>query len=322
MKILVTGAAGYIGGHVSNYLLNNTSHDLVLIDLHSRTGPAGAEIRKLDISDSGPLDQVFKSERFDAVIHLAALVDAQLSITEPLSFYASNVSNTISLLQMCSKYSVSRFVFPSSAAVYEPTDSGLLNECSPMRPLNPYGRSKVMCEDLLKDTSEADQNLRYVVLRPFMIIGGGGSPELDAKAYANGHPIKIAAQAALGIRKKMVIFGDQYNTPDGTCVRDFVHIDDVCRMVSASLDYLHQDNASEVFNCGSSKGYSLTELVNTMKNVSGVDFEVEIGEKRPHEYPSMVADISRAQDLLGWQPCHNRLEDFCQVTLDLAKRMF
>ena len=321
MNVLITGAAGFVGRHVAKYLSINTPHRLIPVDLAGERDSPYGEIRQLDLGNKAALEALFQSEQLDAVIHLAALVNPNDAIENPLAYYASNVANTINLLQLCVHYGVGKFVFASTAAVYGIQECRLIGEDAIKQPVNPYSRSKLMCEQVLEDTGRACPGFNYAVLRLFFVVGSDGTLELGGQPNANLNVIRIAAQAALGRRDRIVIYGDNFATPDGTCVRDYIHIDDISRMFKAALDYLQKGNSSQEFNCGTGQGYSLKEITAMMQKVAGVDFDVEIVEPRPNEYPSLMADITRARELLDWEPSQHSLESLCRLSLEFERAL-
>ena len=313
MNVLITGAAGLVGDHVRKHLSKDTRHRLILID-RNKPDPADDNLIQVPLEDRLALEKLFATEKLQCVIHLAAMPNAVRSVQEPLECYITNVVHTINLLELCVSYNVGMFLFASSGAVYQPS-GGPLAEDATKWGADPYAQSKIMCEQVLADVAKAHPDFRYVSLRFFRVTGADRPHSVNKQLS----PIRIAAQVALGRRDKMIIFGDNFDTVDGTCVRDFIHIEDLVRMVSASLSYLETNNESTTFNCASGKGYSLKQIVDTMMKISAVEFKVQVEDKRPNEIPSLVADISRAKALLGWRPRHDSLASLCQVTLEREK---
>lgn len=318
MNILVTGAAGLIGRRVCKSINQMTNHSVVAVDLFAKPDLGFGSIQTLDLTNTIELEHLFKINSFDAVIHLAGNIDPNRSMIDPISFYRGNVGTTLELIRFCIKYGVDKFIFPSSAAVYGLHNYEPVKENETLNPLNPYSRSKAMCEQVLQDAAMAHPQFKFVTMRLFFVVAD--EEDVSHASSINENVIRIIAQAALGTRERFVIYGDQFGTPDGTCVRDFIHVGDVSSFVIASLEYLESGNASSVINCGTGKGYSIRQLVSAMSDVSGVKVKVEVDTMRDMESESLIADITRATVLLSWTPKSTDLESFCRFTLDLERK--
>jgi UDP-glucose 4-epimerase len=309
-NLLVTGGAGYIGSHVTRLLVEIGDQVAVYDNLSSGYAWAvmpGAELVLGDLGDRERLEALFAERRFDAVLHFAAHVDVAESVREPAKYYRNNVINAIGLFELAAQHGVGRVIFSSTAAVYgEPADE-LIDEATPLAPINPYGASKMMAEGILTDIAAASGQ-RYAILRYFNVAGADPEGRIGQATPGSRHLIKVACETALGLRPAMWINGTDYPTPDGTCVRDFIHVDDLARAHLAALDYLEADGDSVVLNCGYGRGSSVRAVLDTVRRVSGVDFPIESGPRRPGDPAALVADSARIRQVLGWQPRHDDLE--------------
>ncbi|MDJ0574556.1 MAG: UDP-glucose 4-epimerase GalE, partial [Xenococcaceae cyanobacterium MO_234.B1] len=260
-KVLVTGGAGYIGSHTVKQL-GEAGYDIVIYDNLS-TGLYHAivygELVVGDLNDFQVLSQVFAQHQFDAVLHFAASISVPESLQKPLAYYANNTRNTLNLLQCCQQFGVNKFIFSSTAAVYGETQESSVKESSPTLPVNPYGRSKLMSEMILRDYSLAS-DLKYVVLRYFNVAGADSSGKIGQCSKAS-HLIKLACDAALGLRPRVNIFGTDYPTHDGTGVRDYIHVEDLASAHICALSYLKTNSENQILNCGYGKGYSVREVL-------------------------------------------------------------
>ncbi len=308
-KILVTGGAGYIGSHVVKKL-RQTNHDIVVYDNLS-TGSASAVLHgKLVVGDLNNLEllsQVFAQNRFAAVLHFAASISVPESVAQPLHYYANNTRNTLNLLQCCQRFRVNKLVFSSTAAVYGDTAKCPIKESESPNPVNPYGRSKLMSEMMIQDYSDSC-DLKYVILRYFNVAGADCSGELGQSSKQANHLIKIACDAALGIRDRVHILGTDYPTPDGTGIRDYIHVEDLANAHLDALSYLETNRESQILNCGYSRGYSVREVLSKVKAISGVDFPVMEAARRKGDPACVVACCDRIKQVLGWQPQYNSLD--------------
>ena len=320
-KILVTGGAGYIGSHVVKMLGENDYQVTVLDNLSTgfRDSVLFGEFVQGDLADKHAMTELFDKHQFDAVIHFAGSIVVPESVRDPLKYYDNNTANSRSLLELCQKYGVNNFIFSSTAAVYGMGKGEPLVENSELKPINPYGRSKLMTEWMLRDLSVANNNFKFVSLRYFNVAGADPEGKIGQKTARATHLIKLATRTAIGKREKMEIFGSDYPTPDGTCIRDYIHVTDLAQAHLDSLRYLLEGGSSRTFNCGYGHGYSVREVVKMVKQVSGVDFKVVESDRREGDPPSLMADSSKIKSVLGWNPQHDDLEFIVKTAYDFEK---
>jgi len=304
MKLLVTGGAGYIGSHVTRQLAE-AGHEVVVYDNLS-TGKAhaviGAELVVGDLADGETLDAVFARGRFDGVLHFAASIVVPESVADPLKYYSNNTANMLNLLKRVEAHDVRHVVFSSTAAVYGMPEVDQVSEKTPLAPINPYGASKMMSERVLADLARARKSLSYVALRYFNVAGADPAGRIGQETPEATHLIKVACQAALGRREGVDIFGTDYDTPDGTCIRDYIHVEDLARAHGDALDYLAAGGESATLNCGYGRGASVREVLETVREVTGIDFPVREAARRAGDPPRLIAANERIREVLGWKP--------------------
>ncbi|HEY5167275.1 MAG TPA: UDP-glucose 4-epimerase GalE [Pseudolabrys sp.] len=321
-RILVTGGAGYIGSHVVKQL-GDAGHAVTVLDNLStgrREAVLSGELVVGDLGDSALLDTVLSQGQFDAVMHFAGSIVVPESVTDPLKYYANNTANTLQLLGACVRHGVNRFIFSSTAAVYGIADKALVSEDEPLVPINPYGASKMMSERMIADAAAAHP-LKYVILRYFNVAGAEAGGRLGQSGGVATHLIRVACQTALGLRPEMTIFGDDYPTPDGTCIRDYVHVEDLARAHLEALGYLRRGSDSVVGNFGYGRGHSVREVIEAVKQASGVDFAVRLGERRAGDPARLVAANARIKAAFGWQPRGTSLDEITRSALAWEKRL-
>ena len=326
MKILVNGGAGYIGSHVVKLLGEQGGHEITVVD-NFVTGFKDAvlygDLVELDLSDYDAVDKLFEEKKFDAVIHFAASLVVPESVEDPLKYYMNNTANTTNVIRSCIKHNVNKFIFSSTAATYgEPSAEFIpVKETTPTNPINPYGSSKLMSETVLKDTAFAFDDFKYIALRYFNVAGASVDGKIGQSTKGATHLIKVAAETACGKRDKMFVFGDDYDTEDGTCIRDYIHVEDLALAHLKALDYLNDGNDSDIFNCGYGHGFSVLEVLETMRKVSGVDFTAEIKERRAGDPSILISDNTKIKEVMGWEPKYDDLELICKTALDWEKKL-
>lgn len=312
-KLLVTGGCGYIGSHVVRQL-SEAGYEVVVFDNLS-TGFANALIHgeRLivgELRDSEAVGRALDGCR--TVLHFAAAIVAPESVSDPLKYYGNNTCNTMNLLRVCTQAGVERFIFSSTAAVYGMPDNGIAAEESPTLPINPYGTSKLMSEWMLRDTAAA-HGMKYVALRYFNVAGADPLARMGQRTPEATHLIKVACQAALGMRDKVSIFGTDYPTPDGTGIRDYIHIEDLASAHLAALRYLEAGGDPVTLNVGYGQGAGVREVMRMVREVSGVTFPVEEASRRPGDPAMLVAKAEKIRQVLDWAPRH---ADLRQIVAD------
>lgn len=306
--ILVTGGAGFIGSY-TNFLLHKAGYDTVVFDNLSSGHKNAVVAGKLvvgDLREKGAVEDLFAGRKFDAVVHFAAFIDAGESCRRPQEYYHNNVLGTLNLLQAMHHHDVKTFLFSSSAAVYGTPQQTPITEGHPCLPINPYGNTKLVVEGILKDFATA-YGLRYGALRYFN--AAGGDPDNVLKNYkTKEHNLVPAALRTLLNGGTLTVFGTDYPTPDGTCIRDYIHIHDLATAHVLALQGLFQGMQSDVFNLGNGQGYTVQEVLNTVEKVTGQILNVVRGPRRPGDPPALVADATKASKVLGWRPQYPDLE--------------
>lgn len=312
MAVLVTGGAGYIGSHMALDLLDAGESVVVLDDLSTgqrRLVPNEAVFVEGDAGDERLLDRIFGEHRIDAILHFAGSIVVPDSVADPLGYYLNNTVKSRNLMAAAVRHGVRHFIFSSTAVVYCPSEPMPLREGGRINPISPYGSSKAMTERMLADTAHAHP-LSYCVLRYFNVAGADPSGRSGQSSPKATHLIKTASQAALRKRDHLQVFGTDYPTADGTCLRDYIHVTDLVRAHLIALRYLREGGQSRIMNCGYGRGYSVLEVIETVKQVSGVDFPVRLAGRRPGDPAELVSDPSLIREVLGWQP---ELEDLALI---------
>lgn len=314
-KILVTGGAGYIGSHTVRQL-GEAGYEIVVYDNLS-TGSEKAVLNGSlfvgDLNDKLALELAFAQHNFDAVLHFAASISVPESVANPLDYYENNTRNTLNLLRCCQKFGVKKFVFSSTAAVYGEPQQNPVSESCPTNPINPYGVSKLMSEHMIRDYGFSS-DFKFVILRYFNVAGADLQGRIGQSSAKAAHLMKMACDAALGIRPSISIFGTDFDTPDGTGIRDYIHVEDLAAAHIDALRYLESDGESQIFNCGYGQGYSVKEVLAKLKEVSGKDLCVIESPRRPGDPACVIACGNRIRQVLGWQPQYNDLETILKTT--------
>jgi UDP-glucose 4-epimerase len=321
---LVTGGAGYIGSHMA-HLLVDQGYQVIVIDNLS-TGfkklvPEKAELFEVDMGDSTKVTEILRQYRPEAVFHFAAFIRVEESVAEPFKYYENNTLKAAKFIRACANEGVKNFVFSSTAAVYGSPKTELVTESADVKPESPYGHSKAMTEQILKDVASTC-DMKFTILRYFNVAGA--RPDLKTGQISKNatHLIKVACEVATGKRPKMMIFGTDYPTYDGTCVRDYIHVQD---LVAAHLDaynYMTKKSESGTFNLGYGRGFSVKEVIEVFQKTNQVKIPHDIGPRRPGDAVQIVADSGRAKIMLGWQPKFDSLETICRTAFDWEKSSF
>jgi len=305
MHLLIVGGAGYIGAHMVRHLHRAGYRPTTLDNLSAghREAITAGEFVHGDCADRALLDSLLGNGGFDAVMHFASLIQVGESVREPARYYRNNVAHTQILLDAMLAHGVQRFIFSSTAAVYGEPRYSPLDEDHPREPINPYGRSKWMVEQMLEDYAHAYE-LRSVRLRYFNAAGAHPDGDIGERHDPETHLIPLVLQAALGRRPALTVHGDDYDTPDGTCIRDYIHVQDLCEAHLLALRHLEAGGDSRVYNLGNGAGFSVREVIDTARRVIGREIPVEYGPRRAGDAARLVADAGRIRRELGWQPVH------------------
>ena len=323
MSVLVTGGAGYIGGHMA-LGLTDAGEKIVVVDNLS-TGfawavPAAATLAVGDFGDSELIARLIDEHEVDSIAHFAAKIVVPDSVSDPLGYYLNNTSKARNLIECAVKRGVRNFIFSSTAAVYGETTSEPIAESAALNPMSPYGRSKLMVEWMLADAGRA-HDLRHVVLRYFNVAGADPQGRLGQSTPNATHLSKRAVQTALGRHASLDVFGEDYPTRDGTCIRDYIQVTDLIDAHLAALAYLRAGGASLICNCGYGRGYSVKEVVDVVKRVSGVDFKVNVAGRRAGDPAAIIAQADLIRRELGWRPRRDDLDAIVKQALDWERRL-
>lgn len=310
MSVLVTGGAGYIGSHMVLDLLDCGEKPVVADNLSTGVRwivPETANLILGDIGDQKLVEAIISDHDVNAVIHFAGSIVVPESVADPLGYYHNNTVKSRALIEACVRAGVKHFIFSSTAAVYGMPNENPVREDADLKPVSPYGTSKLMTEMMLADVARA-HDFRYVALRYFNVAGADPKGRSGQSTPQATHLIKVACQTALGKRSHMDVFGTDYATPDGTCLRDYIQVTDLVRAHSAALRYLREGGESDVFNCGYTKGYSVLEVIQAVKRISGRNFEVRLADRRPGDPAAIVAASDKIRAALGWAPAFDDLD--------------
>jgi UDP-glucose 4-epimerase len=314
--VLVTGGAGYIGSHVVRQLGEAGETVVVLDDLSTgfRQAVLHGDLVVGNTGDQACLDRLFAQYRIETVMHFAAHTIVPESVADPLKYYRNNTAASRTLLEKCQQADVRHFVFSSTAAVYGIPSSGIASEETPTAPINPYGQSKLMSELMLRDLA-AVTPLRYVALRYFNVAGSDPECRIGQSTPRATLLTKVACEAAVGKRAEVLIFGTDYATPDGTGVRDYIHVEDLAAAHLAALDYLRRGGESTTLNAGYGHGYSVREVIAMVEQVAGVKISTREVERRAGDPPTLIAAVAKIHATLAWTPCYDDLEKICASSL-------
>ena len=309
MDVLVVGGAGYIGSHMVK-MLSKAGHSVITLDNLSNGYKDAVKYGSFiegDIADTGLLNKLFSEHRFDGVMHFASYIQVAESVEKPSMYYRNNVTNTQVLLDAMLEHGIKTFIFSSTAATFGEPEYSPIDEAHPQKPINPYGHSKLMVEQILSDYDHA-YGLKSVCLRYFNAAGADPEGELGERHLPETHLVPLVLQAASGRRENITIFGTDYDTPDGTCIRDYIHINDLCSAHLLGLEHIVAGGESRAYNMGNGQGYSIKEVIDVAKQVTGSDFTVSLGARREGDPARLVADSSLLQKELGWKPLYADLQ--------------
>ncbi len=323
MAILVTGGAGYIGSHMAHALMERGETVVVLDNLATGaewTVPHAATFIRGDIADQKLVNRLIRENAIVEIIHFAGSVVVPDSVADPLAYYLNNTAKSRDLLEAAVAGGVERFIFSSTAAVYGQPDSVPVVEEAELKPMSPYGRSKLMTEWMLRDTAAAT-GLAYVALRYFNVAGADPKGRTGQSTPRATHLVKVACETAVGARPHLDIFGRDYPTADGTCVRDYIHVSDLIAAHDAALGHLRGGGANGIFNCGYGRGYSVLDVVAAMERATGRPLPVRDAPRRPGDPPAIVAGAERARQVLGWSPRHDDLDLIVASALAWERRL-
>ncbi len=323
MTILITGGAGYIGSHTA-YAFLESGHDLVVIDDLS-TGyrhllPNDIAFYNGNVGDFGLLDKIFTSHPIECVIHFAGSISVPESVADPLKYYRNNVVNTANLLESCVRHDIKNFIFSSTASVYGDCDTPLLDESLIPSPKNPYARTKYIIERMICDTAAA-YDMHYTILRYFNVAGADPQGRTGQMSRVSSHLIKIACEVISGKRDQISVFGNDYPTPDGTCLRDYIHVSDLANAHLCTYDFLTKTGGGHLFNCGYGKGYSVMDVLAMIEKVSGQNLKTNMAPRREGDPHTLVADAMRLRQETGWVPCHDNLEQIVASAISWEKHL-
>jgi UDP-glucose 4-epimerase len=323
MTVLVTGGAGYIGSHMV-LALADAGEDVVVLDNLTTGFPwaihPAARLVQGDIGDEAVVDAIMSENKIDAVVHFAGSIVVPESVSDPLAYYLNNTVKSRQLMACAVRNNIKNFIFSSTAAVYGDPPSAPTFESTPPNPISPYGTSKLMTEHMLRDSHIA-YGLNYIALRYFNVAGADPQGRSGQSTPRATHLIKVACQTALGQREKMEVFGTDYNTPDGTCLRDYIHVSDLIAAHMDALTYLRKGGESGIFNCGYGRGYSVLDVIKAVEKANGGPINHVLGPRRPGDSEAIVAGADRAREILGWKPRYDALDFIVDTALRWEKHL-
>ncbi|GAA4247930.1 UDP-glucose 4-epimerase GalE [Azospirillum formosense] len=322
-RVLVTGGAGYIGSHVLHALADAGIPAVTIDNLSTgrrQAVPASVPLVEGDVGSPALLDEVIREHGVDAVMHFAGSIVVPESVEKPLAYYRNNTVSSLTLLDACVRHGIDKLVFSSTAAVYGAPERVPIDEDAPTAPINPYGASKLMTEQMLRDAGAA-HGLRSVILRYFNVAGADPAGRTGQATPVATHLIKVACQALLGQRPALSVFGTDYPTPDGTCIRDYIHVSDLADAHVLALLHLRRGGDSLILNCGYGRGASVREVVRTLESVSGETVPATLGPRRAGDPPQLVSAAARIRERLGWVPKHDSLEEIVRSALSWERRL-
>ena len=321
MKILLTGGAGYIGSHAAIALLEG-SHKVTVIDNLS-TGnkkliPPSANFVNCNINDVTTISQILQKEKFDALMHFAGYIEVEESVSNPKKYFDNNTKNSKILFDTCIKNNLKNIIFSSTAAAYgNPINSEPIKESTDLKPINPYGESKIQSELYLKENSQCN----FIILRYFNVAGADPKMRSGLISKKATHLIKIASEVAVGKRKDITIFGNDYPTPDGTAIRDYIHVSDLADVHVKAVEYLVSKQQSNIINCGYGKGFSVKDVLKIVNQVNDKPISIKNGDRRAGDPSMLVSNVSKLHSLFDWQPKYNDLSFIVKTSIDWEKKL-
>lgn len=322
MSILVTGGAGYIGSHVVS-LLGAAGEDIIIFDNLTTGKKENILYGKLivgDLNDPIAVNKLFSENKIDAVLHFAGSIVVPESVENPSLYYQNNTENSLNLIKACIKHKTHKFIFSSTAAVYGMPENGVASEETPTNPINPYGRSKLMTEWMLEDVAFA-HDFNYVALRYFNVAGASKTGKIGQSTPRATHLLKTAAEVVTKKREKMAIFGTDYKTKDGTCIRDYIHVDDLAQAHLDALQYLGRGGRSQVLNCGYGHGFTVKEVIGAVEACIGEKLNIEMGPRRAGDATELVSRAEKIKDILGWSPQYDDLAYIVKSAIEWEKKL-
>jgi UDP-glucose 4-epimerase len=323
MKILLTGGAGYIGSHVLLSIIEN-NHDVVVIDDLS-TGnknliPKNIKLINTNINNTEKISNILKEEKFDLLLHFAGFIKVEESVQNPDKYFKNNTDNAIDLFETCYKHNLRNIIFSSTAAAYgNPINNNLIKENEHLKPLNPYGESKVKTEKYLLNNED---KYNSIILRYFNVAGADPDLRSGPISDKSTHLIKILSEVAVGKREKISIYGNDYNTADGTAIRDYIHVSDLANIHLATAKYLLENKISNIFNCGYGKGYSVLEVINAANKISGNKIKFEYDKRRPGDAEKLISNVDKLHQNINWKPKFDNLNLIIQTAIDWEKKIY
>ncbi len=323
MTVLITGGAGYIGSHAI-LAFREASYDVVVLDRlstgHRNAVPTEVPFIEGDAGDFETVQEIIETHNIKSVVHFAGSLIVPESVEKPLAYYQNNTTSSRNLIEACVRQGVRHFIFSSTCQVYGAPESLPISEATPTSPMNPYGRSKLMTEWILRDASAA-HSLDYLSLRYFNVAGADPKGRAGQSTPRSTLLIKVACEAVVGLRNGVDVFGEDYDTPDGTCIRDYIHVTDLVNAHVDALRYLESGGRSQALNCGYGQGHSVREVLKTIEKVAGKRLRIRSSPRRPGDPPALVADVRRIGEVLGWRPLHNELEEIVESALRWQEKL-
>ena len=322
MNILITGGAGYIGSHVVLELVDNGHSVSVIDDLstgHRELLPKNIQFLECNINNKKKVASFINKNNFDALMHFAAFIEVEESVKNPEKYFTNNTDNAINLFETCFENNLKNIIFSSTAAAYgNPETNNAIPETGRVRPLNPYGESKIKTEKFLLQNKD---RFKFIILRYFNVAGADPSLRTGLISKNSTHLIKIASEVAVGKRAKVTIYGNDYNTPDGTAIRDYIHVSDLADIHLKALQYLISMKKSNIFNCGYGKGYSVKEVIDITNKIMKGNIKFEYGKRRRGDAENLVSDVSKFNQYIEWTPRYNNLSTIIKTAINWEKKL-